>query len=174
MARKEKVKNRGKLSSATKGGELQRPARRTTSPFEEMDRMFESLTPRGWMQPLRQEWPAWVNLQAPFDGSVPKIDVVARDNEIVVRAELPGVDKRDLDISVTAESVTIKASTRQARKEEKGDYHRREISQGSFVRTVMLPESVQSKKAKASFKDGVLELKLPKAAPTQRHRIKVN
>ncbi len=174
MAKKDKVKNRGALSSAAKGGELQYPRSRVVSPFEEMDRMFEGVFPRGWMQPLRQEWPAWANLEAPFDGHVPKVDVVARDNEIVVRAELPGVDKKNLDLSVTADSVTIKASTRQESKEEKGDYHRREISEGSFVRTVTLPASVQSKKAKASFKNGVLELRLPKAAPTQRHRIKVD
>ncbi|MCF6218664.1 MAG: Hsp20/alpha crystallin family protein [Gammaproteobacteria bacterium] len=174
MAKNKKVKNRGKLSSATKGGEFQHPPRRATNPFEEIDRVFESVSPRGWMQPLRQEWPAWASLEAPFDGYAPKVDVVAHDNEVVVRAELPGVDKKNLDISVTADSVTIKAFTRQESNEDKGDYHRREISRGSFVRTVALPASVQSKKAKASFKNGVLKLKLPKAAPTRRHSIKVD
>jgi HSP20 family protein len=138
-----------------------------------MDRMFEGFFPRGWMQPMRWDWPEWSTLEAPFEGRTPKVDVVERDEEVMVRAELPGVDKDKLDVSVTADSVTIKATSQQESKEEKGDFHRREISQGSFTRTVALPASVQSDQAKASFKDGVLELTLPKAVPAKRHNIKV-
>jgi len=166
-------KDKGEISSSTKGGGLQQRQRRAMSPFDEMDRMFEGFFPRGWMRPMRMDWPEWSTLQAPFEGRTPKVDVVERDNEVVVRAELPGVDKDNLDVSVTDDSVTIKATTQQESEEEKDDYHRREISQGSFSRTVALPASVQSDQAKASFKNGMLELTLPKAVPAKRHNIKV-
>jgi HSP20 family protein len=105
---------------------------------------------------------------------VPKVDVVDRENEIVVKAEVPGVEKKDLDISVSDNSVTIKGSTRREEKEEKGDYDRREISVGSFSRTVALPAEVDGNKAKANFKDGVLELTIPKAEKAKRHSVKLD
>ncbi len=162
-----------KPAVSEKGGKLQQQRVRAMSPFDEMDRLFEDFFPRGWMQPLRHEWPAWAEVAAPFAGRSPKVDVVERDDSVVVRAELPGVNKDDMDISLTEDSVTINATTRQESEKEEGDYHRREISQGSFSRTVALPAAVQSEEAKASFKDGVLELTLPKAAPAKRHTIKV-
>ena len=135
--------------------------------------MFEGFFPHGWMRPTHGEWPAWAGLEAPFEGRMPKVDVMDRDDEVVVRAELPGVEKDDLDISLTDDSVTIKATTKQESEEEKGDYHRREISQGSFSRMIALPASVQGDQAKARFKDGILELTLPKKTPAKRHSIKV-
>ncbi len=156
-----------------KGVKLSQPRARALNPFEEMDRLFEGFFPRSWMQPLRRDWPEWAEASAPFEGRVPKVDVVERDDAVVVRAELPGVCKDDLDISLTEDSVTISATTKQESESEEGDYHRREISRGSFARTVALPAAVQGDEAKASFNDGVLELTLPKAAPARRHTIKV-
>jgi HSP20 family protein len=87
---------------------------------------------------------------------------------------VPGVEKKDLDISVGEDSVTIKGSTSKEEKEEKGDYYRREISRGSFIRTVALPATVDGTKAKASFKDGMLELTLPKTEKAKRHSVKLD
>ncbi len=162
-----------KSTTPEAAGRMQHQRARALSPLDEMDRLFDSFFPRGWMQPLRRDWPEWGELSAPFDGRAPKVDVVERDNSVVVRAELPGMDKDNLDISLTEDSVTITATTKQESEEEKGDYHRREISQGSFSRMLALPAAVQSDQAKASFKNGVLELTLPKAAPAKRHSIKV-
>jgi len=162
-----------KTSTDEKGSNLQQQQHRAISPFEEMNRLFEGFFPHGWMHPMHREWPTWGSLEKSFEGRMPKVDVMDRDNELVVRAELPGVEKDDLDISLTNDSVTIKATTKQESKEEKGDYHRREISQGSFSRTIALPASVQGDQAKAQFKDGVLELTLPKTTPAKRHNIKV-
>jgi len=170
---KGKGKGKGEISSSAKGGGLQYRQHWPMCPFDDMDRVFEGFFPRGWMWPMRRDWPEWSTLEAPFEGRRPKVDVVERDEEVMVRAELPGVDKDNLDVSVTADSVTIKATTKQESEEEKGDFHRREISQGSFTRTVALPASVQNEQAKASFKGGVLELTLPKAAQARRHNIKV-
>ena len=146
---------------------------RALSPFEEMDRFFEGFFPRGWMRPLRWEWPSWGELPMPFEGKMPRVDVIDRDTEIVVRAELPGVEKQDVEVSTTENTVTIKGSTRREEKEEKGNYYRCEISRGSFSRTVALPGDVDSNKAKATFKDGVLELTLPKIEKSKRRTITV-
>lgn len=143
------------------------------APFEDMERWFESAFPMAWPRPSRWEWPRLSQMQAPFEGRMPKVDVIDREAEVLVRAELAGVDKKDIDISVSDNTVTIRGSTRQESKEEKGDYYRCEISEGSFARTVALPCDVDSDKAKAAFKDGLLELTLPKRASAKRHTVKV-
>jgi HSP20 family protein len=104
---------------------------------------------------------------------MPRVDVIDREDEILVRAEVPGVDKKDLEVSLTDNAVTIKGSTRHEEKEEKGDFYRSEISRGSFSRTVALPGEVDGDKAKASFKDGVVEIAMPKLEASKRRSIKV-
>jgi HSP20 family protein len=146
---------------------------RALSPFEEMDQLFERFFPRGWLQPLRREWPTWGEFAAPFEGRLPRVDVIDRDEEVVVRAEVPGVDKKNLEVSVTDNAVTIKGTTSTEEEKEEGDYYRREISRGTFSRTVMLPSEVNGEKAKSSFKEGTLELVFPKVEKSRRHKIKV-
>jgi HSP20 family protein len=142
------------------------------SPFEEMERMFDNYFSRGWMRPFHMEWPTFPKMKA-FEGKTPSVDVIERDNEVVVKAELPGVDKKDLDVSVTSNTVTIKGTSSSEEKEEKGDYYRCEISRGSYSRTLSLPADVDEEKTKAKFKDGILELTLPKLKKSRRHNIKV-
>ncbi len=167
-------KKTAKKAAATpaKTGEVA-PAR-SYSPFEDFDRFFNALMPRRWASPFRWDWPVMPEIQMPFEGKMPHVDVLDRDSEIVVRAELPGVEKDDLDVSMTDNSVTIKATSAQEEKEEKGDYFRHEISRGSFARTVGLPGDVDGSKAKAKFKNGILELTLPKLAKSRRKRITVD
>ena len=143
------------------------------SPFEEMDRLFENYFTRGWLHPFRWARPSWGELPMPFEGKMPRVDVIDRDDEIIVKAEVPGVDKKNLDISVTDNTVSIKGSTSHEEKEEKDDYYHCEISRGSFSRVVTLPAEVEADKASSKFKDGVLELTLPKAKKTKRHTVKV-
>jgi HSP20 family protein len=143
---------------------------RMLSPFEEMDRMMESFFPRRWMQPFRWEMPHFPELA---ELKMPKVDIIDRDTEIVVKAELPGVAKDDIDLSITDNTVTIKASTSHEEKEETGNYYRCEISRGSFSRTVALPGDVDADKAKASFSDGILELTMPKMEKSHRKSIAV-
>jgi len=142
------------------------------SPFEEMERMFDNSFSRGWMHPFRFNFPSFPETKA-FEGKTPSVDVIEKDNEIIVKAELPGVDKKDLDISVTNNTVTIKGSTSHEEKEEKGDYYRCEISQDSYSRTLSLPAEVDEEKTKAKFKNGVLKLTLPKLKKSKRHNVKV-
>jgi len=167
--------NEGKQETTPgKGQELQRAApARALSPFDEMDRLFDQYFRRGWMRPWRFEWPSFPEISLP-EMKMPKVDVIDRETEVVVKAEVPGVEKKDIDISVGEDTVTIKGETRHEEKEEKGDYYRCEISRGAFSRTVALPAAVDGSKAKASFKDGVLELILPKVEKAKRHSIKLD
>ncbi len=161
-------------AGSTKGTETQRaePAR-MPAPFEEMERWLGSSFPRGWIHPFQGEWPAWGGWTRAVEARFPRVDVINRDEEVIVRAELPGVEKKDLDISVTDTTVTLKATHNTEEKEEKGDYYRHEISRGSFARTITLPNEVESEKATASFKEGILELTLPKVRKSKRRSIKI-
>jgi HSP20 family protein len=171
----EKEKGKAVATRSTKTGEVQAAApARALSPFEEIDRFFESLLPRGFARPWRWDWPSMTETSMPFEGRMPRVDVIDRDNEVLVRAEVPGVDKKDLDVSVTESSVTIKGTASHEQKEEKGDYYRCEIARGSFSRTLRLPADVDGDKAKASFKDGVLELAIPKVVKAKRRSVKVD
>lgn len=159
----------------TKGKGLQRPPQRgqLVSPFEEMEQWFDDFFNRGWLTPFRRRWPTWPEFEAPFAARLPKVDVLDRDQEIVVKAELPGVQKDDLDVSLSDNTLTIKATTRHEAEEEQGEYYRREMSRGEFQRTLTLPSDVDSDKVKANFKDGILELTLPKIETAKRKAIKV-
>jgi len=159
-----------KKEVSVKKGELQKAPGRMASPFENMERMFDEFLGRGWLRPFRREWPAFPELEI----SAPKIDVIDRDEEVVVRAEVPAVKKEDLEVSVSGNLLTIRGETRHEEKEEKGDYYRCEISSGAFSRMVTLPAEVDESKAKASLKDGVLELTLPKLEQAKRRTIKVD
>jgi len=144
------------------------------SPFEEMDRMFDDYFSRGWLSPFNFEWPSRRKLSAVFEGKSPQVDLIEQDDDVIIKAELPGVDKNDLDISVTPTTVSIRGTTHHEEKEEKGDYYRREISRGSYSRTLALPVEVDEKKAKATLKDGMLELMLPKAEKARKYSVKVD
>lgn len=148
-------------------------ASRALGPFDEMERFFDNFFPRGWMSPFRRDWPAVPDFRMPFEAKMPRVDVIDRDDEIVVRAETPGVEKKDLDVSLTDNTVTIKGTSKHEKTVEKGDYYRAEMSRGSFARTVGLPGDVDGSKAKAVFKDGILELVLPKVEKSKRRTVKV-
>ena len=152
------------------GAPVLMPARRLT-PFEEMDQLLENFFPRSWGHPLRREWPTFNEAGAGV--RAPRIDVINRDEDIIVRAEVPGVNKDDLDISLTENTITIQGSSDRQEKEEKGNYYRCEISRGTFSRSVVLPSDVDEEKAKAVFKDGMLEVTLPKVEKSKRRSIQI-
>jgi len=162
------------VSATQKGSALQKISpMHAISPFEEMERMMESFFPRSWLRPFLWERPLMSELALPFEGKLPRVDVIDRDEEVLVRAEVPGVDKKDLEISVSENTVTINGKTSHEEKEEKGNYYRCEVSRGAFTRTVALPSDVDAGKAKTTFKDGILELTLPKVTKSKRHTIKL-
>lgn len=156
------------------GQEIEKAPLRVLSPLDEIERVFENLMPRGWLRPFAWDRPLWSELGGRFEMKAPRIDVLDRDEEVVVRAEMPGVDKKDVEVSVNETTVTIKGKTTHEEKEEKGDYYRCEISRGAFTRTIALPARVDGAKSKAAFKDGILELTLPKLEKSKRHAVSVD
>ena len=141
------------------------------SPFEEMDLLFDRLSHRLMS---RMGFPALAEAGWPFSSQTPRVDLVDRGKELVLRAEVPGVAKEDLGISLQDGTVTIHGETRKESQEDKGDYHRREISHGTFQRCVRLPAEVDGEHSKASFKDGVLELVMPKLHESTATRIAID
>lgn len=159
----------------TKSNEMveKRPTRETgLTPWEEMDRAFDTLMHRGWFRPFHEMFPGWTT-ERDFDLRMPKVDLVDNEEEFLVRAELPGVDKKDLDVNISGSMLTIKGETKREEKEQKGEYYRSEISRGSFSRTLQLPAEVDEGGVKASFTNGMLEIHLPKTQKVEKQKITV-
>lgn len=122
-----------------------------------------------FLQPLR-----WVEEDA-GQGIAPRLDVVERDNEFVVKAEMPGMKKDDIEVSLENGVLTITAETKSETEEKEGDrVIRQERRYGQYLRSLRLGKEVDEKKVKASYKDGILELVLPKAEEVKPKKIAVN
>jgi len=133
--------------------------------FEEMERWMGGMLPERWGEPFH------FNRSAAEFG--PKVDLVDREAEVVLRAAVPGFDKADIEVSATDNAVTIRGKAREEHKEEEGEYFHREIRTEDFLRTVRLPCFVDDNKARATFKQGVLEIVLPKVEENKRHTVTI-
>jgi len=144
------------------------------SPIREMERLFDRLLPHAWMRQMSLDWPAWSGMEEPFKGlRTPKLDVIDHDKEIIIRVELPGVDKKDVDVSVNDSVLVIKGSVYRESENEKKGYYRREIAQSDFSRSLALPAGVDATKISASLKNGILEIQLPKDESVKRRSVEV-
>ena len=135
------------------------PVREHASPMarihDEIDRMFQSFPAPSF----RALWQAGELL--------PALDVYEKNGNLVLEAELPGIEKKDVKISYMDSTVTIQGETKHEKEEKEEGYYRSERQFGSFFRTVPLPQRVDFAKAKAAFKDGVLTITLPKSAAAE-------
>ncbi|HVN94803.1 MAG TPA: Hsp20/alpha crystallin family protein [Syntrophorhabdaceae bacterium] len=104
---------------------------------------------------------------------VPSIDILKDKDDIVVKAELPGVKKEDIDVTLTEDTITISGEKKNEQEVKKKDYYHYESSYGSFSRTFNLPAKVQSDKAKTKIKDGILEIRIPKTEEAKKKEVKV-
>ncbi len=93
----------------------------------------------------------------------PALDIIDKNNEVEITAELPGIDKKDLIIKIEKDNVEIRAEKKQEKEVKKKDYYKHERSYSGFHRAFTLPAVVDPKKAKTEFKNGVLKITLPKA-----------
>ena len=143
-------------------------------PITEMERAVDRFFGRNRSSMWR--WDDLPLVESFFEGKgqrIPTIDVIDRDTDILVRAEIPGVEKKDINVSLNDNLLTIKGQSSTEKKEEKGDYHWHEISSSSFARSVNLPGTVDVTKTSASLKDGVLEITLPKDETSKKCNIEV-
>ncbi len=139
---------------------------------DEMDRVFDDFgLGRSWFSPSFGS----SFFRSPFRGGAalpsawsPEIEVLHRNNELTVRADLPGLTKDDVKVDVSEDSVTIQGERRREHEEEHEGMYRSERSYGSFCRVIPLPEGAMTDQARATFKDGVLEVIVP--APSEQVR----
>ena len=129
---------------------------------KEIDRLFERFL-------------SW----SPFEGEVaevswfPSVDVSETGKEVIVQAELPGMDPKEIDVSISGDVLTIKGEKKREEEHKDENYHRIERSYGAFARTIQLPTEVDADKAKAVYKDGVLKLTLPKTKQEATKKIEI-
>jgi HSP20 family protein len=140
---------------------------------KEIERWFEEffgepLSPRVW-----RRLPMWRRLREELEEISPAVDMYDKGNEIVVKAEIPGVEKENISISLTDSTLTIKGEVKKEEETKEKDYYYAERSYGSFGRMLTLPVKVQGDKVKASFKNGILEIHIPKAAESKPKEVKV-
>jgi len=148
--------------------QLRRPLREL-APFRgfermrrDIDRLWDSFF-EGGLRRRAEEEGEWL----------PALDLAETDNEIVVKAEVPGMDPKDIDISLSDGMLTIKGEKKQEREEKESDYHLVERSYGAFSRSVQLPKEVQREKISAAYKNGVLNITLPKSEEAKKKEIKI-
>lgn len=141
--------------SGEQGNELQRSA----SPFAEMERVFDDLFQRRFLTP------SWLpDLRLPDFGDLsPSVDMFEERDDLIIKAEIPGMQKKDISIDFAGDVITISGEKKSEERTERKDYFCVERSFGSFSRRLRLPVEVQIDKAHALFKDGVLEIRMPKS-----------
>ncbi len=133
-------------------------------PFAEIGGLSRVLDPAHWGVPT-----GYIRR---FD-LTPAVDLSETDNEVVVKASLPGVKAEDVDISVNDGILTVKGEKKYDDKTEGENFYRREIRYGAFSRSIPLPAAVDQDKAEAAFADGVLTVTLPKSAEAKPKQIKI-
>jgi len=144
----------------TSKGQGGRTPSRYTDPFHsfrsEMDRLFDTfMTGMPSVTSMRQGFPA-------AEGLTPTLDVKENDKEIVVKADLPGIDEKDINLTFHDGVLTLRGEKKSERSDERENYHLMERSYGSFQRAVRVPETIDEDKVEACFDKGVLTVTLPK------------
>jgi HSP20 family protein len=100
---------------------------------------------------------------------LPAVDILEKDDQVIVRADLPGLKKEDVEVAVEGDLLTIRGSRQEEKEVKEKDYYRSERSMGEFERTIALPDGVSTESIHASYQNGVLEVVIPRPnAPTSK------
>jgi HSP20 family protein len=133
---------------------------------DELDRMLDDFGfGQRWTRPL------WRDTTA--DMWTPDIDVFQKNNELTIRADVPGLKREDVTVDITDNEVCIQGERKRESEEEREGYYRTERSYGSFYRVIPLPEGAMTDQAKANFKDGVLEITMPAPPVSKGRRLEI-
>jgi HSP20 family protein len=129
---------------------------------ESMDKLFEEFfthrPERGQLAPV-----VWQ----------PAIEAYETEGDVVIRAELPGIDPNQVEITVTQDTLTIKGEAKTEQEDRRRNYYRRELRHGAFIRSIALPAGVYGDQAKASYRNGILEIRVPKSERAKPKTVKV-
>jgi len=136
--------------------------------MEEMERRFDEMFGRGFLPSV------WRRIPMVEMGWSPAIEVFEKEDKFVVKAELPGMQGEDVDVSVVGDTLTIKGERKAETEVKEEDYYCCERSYGSFSRSIALPTSVDAKKIEASYEGGILEVSLPKAPEVKPKKIAIS
>ena len=145
--------------------------KRTTPLTHSMEEFFEDFPPRRWMEtfePFGWKWPMGIDFERSF-----RVDMLDRDKELIVRAELPGVEKDDVEVTISGDRLIIEAEREFEEEEKKETFYRHELGYGELMRTITLPVDVDAEHITAELKDGILNVVLPKVQAAERHTVKV-
>jgi HSP20 family protein len=139
-----------------------RPFREVSRLRNEMDRLWDDYFGPGRraLRPLEEAW-------------LPLVDVSETGDKITVKAEIPGMEAKDIEISMVGDTLTLKGEKKAEREEKEENYHMVERSYGSFSRTMKLPATVDAEKVEATYKNGVLTVVLPKKEEVKPKAIEI-
>ncbi len=136
------------------------PFREVSRLRDEMDRLWEGFFGRGPMRPLAQEW-------------IPAVDISDTADKVTVKVEVPGMDAKDIEISLSGDILTIRGEKKTEKEEKRENFYLAERSYGSFARSLRLPTEVQGDKIEASYKHGVLTITCPKKEEVKPKQITI-
>ncbi len=136
------------------------PLEELRSMQHEMDRLFDRFLGRGVSSEHTMLW-------------MPLVESYTKDNQLVFKTELPGVDPKDVDVSVTDRELVIKGERKAEKNAKEENYIYREINYGSFERRLVLPEGAKIDELKAKFSNGILEITLPAPAIAKTRKIEI-
>ncbi len=144
-----------------------RPIREIDEIFDEMEHHFEDVFGRPFFPVTWKRAPA-------VRAWSPPLEVFEREDEYIVKAELPGMKKEEIDISVIGDTLTIKGERKTEKEAKEEDYYLCERCYGSFERSLSLPTAVETGKVEAKYENGVLEIKLPKIPEAKPKRVEIS
>lgn len=144
-------------------------------------RRGKELSPMDWFNEIEKEfnslfrWPVMKTLYSPQseDTFIPSLEVKEKKDKFIVKAELPGMEKEDVNVSIDGNLLTIRGERKQEKEEKEEGFYRSEIRYGSFQRTIELTNEVDRENVKAAYKNGVLKLTLPKSKEAKTKQIEV-
>ena len=163
----EKVTENKDIQATKKSQEVQKTV------FDDMDKIFDQFLASRWIHPMSWNMPEMKGFGMRSEFRIPSVDIVEKDDNIIVRAEVPGIDKKDIDISLNGNHLSIKGNTKKETKEDTEKYHHSEISTNSFHRMLTLPSNVDGENIKATFSNGLLEVTMPIVDESSNKKIKI-
>lgn len=135
---------------------------------------YELLTPWRDLYRLRDEMDKiFSDSKVKTTSEYPAVNIWSNNEDIILTAELPGIDSNDIDLSISGDTITLKGERKSEELKEDESYHRQERAQGKFVRSIKLPFIVDNNKVEAECKDGILRVKLPKAENEKQKKITI-
>jgi HSP20 family protein len=168
------AKNDKSKEVAVKKGDVAKKELRALSPLasweREIERLFDEF-PR-LRRPFFRDWEPF-RVARELRIQPPTVDMYEEKGDVVVKAELPGMNKDEVEVTLSDSHLTIKGEKRKEEKVEEKNYYRCEREYGSFLRTIQLPSEVKAEGVKATFKDGVLQVRMPKSEQAKKKQVQV-